>query len=103
ARIAVYFAPNTDQGFLDAISTAVHDTANAPSVISISWGSPEVNWSSQSLQAFDQAFQAAALMGVTICCASGDNGSSDGEQDGKHHVDFPPSNPFALGCGGRPP
>jgi kumamolisin len=100
ARMAVYFAPNTDQGFLDAISTAVHDTANAPSVISISWGSPEVNWSDQSLQAFDQAFQAAALMGVTVCCASGDNGSSDGVSDGAAHVDFPSSSPHALACGG---
>jgi kumamolisin len=26
ANIAVYFAPNTDQGFLDAINTAIHDT-----------------------------------------------------------------------------
>ena len=25
AKIAVYFAPNTDRGFLDAIKTAVHD------------------------------------------------------------------------------
>jgi kumamolisin len=25
AQIAVYFAPNTDQGFIDAITTAVHD------------------------------------------------------------------------------
>ena len=42
ARIVVYFAPNTDAGFLDAITTAVHDTVNRPSVISISWGGPEV-------------------------------------------------------------
>src|SRR5260221_427611 len=44
ARIAVYFAPNTDQGFIDAITTAVHDTTNCPSVISISWGAPEGSW-----------------------------------------------------------
>lgn len=37
ATIAVYFAPNTDAGFLDAITTAIHDTKNKPSVISISW------------------------------------------------------------------
>jgi kumamolisin len=100
ARMAVYFAPNTDQGFLDAVTTAVHDTANAPSIISISWGSAEDNWSSQSLQAYDQAFQAAVLMGVTICCASGDNGSSDGVADGQAHVDFPASSPNVLACGG---
>lgn len=38
ALIAVYFAPNTDQGFLDALTMAIHDTVNKPSVISISWG-----------------------------------------------------------------
>ncbi|HLY81515.1 MAG TPA: S53 family peptidase, partial [Acidimicrobiales bacterium] len=100
ARMAVYFAPNTDQGFLDAITTAVHDTTNAPSIISISWGSAEANWSGQSLQAFDQAFQSAGLMGVTVCCASGDNGSGDGVTDGQAHVDFPASSPNVLACGG---
>ena len=39
-------------------------------------------------------------MGVTVCCASGDGGSSDGQTDGLAHVDFPASSPFALGCGG---
>jgi kumamolisin len=49
---------------------------------------------------YDQAFQTAAALGVTICVAAGDNGSSDGETDGKVHVDFPASSPNLLGCGG---
>jgi kumamolisin len=100
AHIAVYFAPNTDAGFLDAITTAVHDTNNRPSVISISWGGAESSWTQQSLTAFDSAFQAAAAMGITVCVASGDNGSSDGVNDGANHVDFPASSPYALACGG---
>jgi kumamolisin len=100
ATIAVYFAPNTNQGFLDAITTAVHDRVNKPSVISISWGAAESNWTVQGMTQFDQAFQAAATMGVTVCCAAGDNGSSDGVADGKPHADFPASSPYALGCGG---
>jgi len=100
ARIAVYFAPNTDRGFLDAVTTAVHDSTNAPSVISISWGAAEANWTQQALLSFDQAFQEAAALGVTVCCAAGDDGSSDGVQDGEPHVDFPASSTFALGCGG---
>jgi kumamolisin len=100
ALIAVYFAPNTDKGFLDAITMAIHDTTNKPSVISISWGSSEQNWTEQAMTSFDQAFQSAAALGVTVCCASGDNGSGDGEADGKAHVDFPASSPYALGCGG---
>jgi len=100
ARIFVYFAPNTDQGFLDAITTAVHDTVRKPSVVSISWGGAESTWTSQSLTAYDQAFQEAALLGVTICCASGDDGSTDGVSDGSSHVDFPASSPHVLACGG---
>jgi kumamolisin len=98
--IAVYFAPNTDAGFLDAITTAIHDTTNKPSVISISWGGPESSWTAQAMTAMDEAFQAAATMGVTVCVASGDNGSSDGVNDGGDHVDFPSSSPYALACGG---
>jgi kumamolisin len=99
ANIAVYFAPNTDAGFLDAITTAIHDTTNKPSVISISWGGPESSWTQQSMTSMDEAFQAAATMGITVCVASGDSGSSDGVGSGDH-VDFPASSPFALGCGG---
>ena len=101
ARIVVYFAPNnTDKGFLDAITTAIHDSHHRPSVISISWGGPESAWTPQALDAFDQAFQDAAAMGVTVCCASGDSGSSDGVNDGANHVDFPASSPHVLACGG---
>ncbi|WP_158923003.1 protease pro-enzyme activation domain-containing protein [Acidisphaera sp. S103] len=99
-NIAVYFAPNTDSGFLDAITTAIHDTTNKPSVISISWGGPESSWTQQSLTAFDMAFQAAATMGITVCVAAGDDGSSDGVTDGADHVDFPASSPHVLACGG---
>jgi kumamolisin len=98
AQIAVYFAPNTDAGFIDAVTSAVHDTTHEPSVISISWGSAESTWTTQAMNAMDSAFQAAATMGVTVCVASGDNGSSDGQTG--DHVDFPASSPHALGCGG---
>jgi kumamolisin len=100
ANIAVYFAGNTDAAFLDAITTAIHDTTNKPSVISISWGKAESSWTEQSMTAFDSAFQDAATMGITVCVASGDNGSSDGVTDGADHVDFPASSPHVLACGG---
>jgi kumamolisin len=100
ARIAVYFAPNTDQGFLDAITTAVHDAVRKPSIVSISWGAAESAWTPQALTAYDQAFQDAAALGVTVCCASGDSGSSDGVSDGLAHVDFPASSPHVIACGG---
>jgi kumamolisin len=100
AKIVVYFAPNTSQGFQDALTTAIHDAANKPSVISISWGGAESTWTGQSMTAFDSAAQDAAALGVTICAASGDSGSSDGVTDGANHVDFPASSPHILACGG---
>jgi kumamolisin len=104
AKIAVYFAPNTDQGFIDAITKAAHDTVNRPSIISISWGAPEVAWTQASVQAMDQAFQAAAAMGVTVYCAAGDNGANDfppgPQQQPGNHADFPASSPHVVGCGG---
>jgi kumamolisin len=100
AQIGVYFAPNTDQGFLDSLTTAIHDSSLKPSVISISWGGPENTWTQQSMNAFDSACQDAATLGITIFAASGDNGATDGDPDGKLEVDFPASSPHITGCGG---
>ena len=100
ARIVVYFAANTDAGFLDAVNAAIHDRTNQPAVISISWGGPESSWTAQATSAMDDAFQTAAMLGITVCVASGDNGSSDGVAGGGDHVDFPASSPHVLACGG---
>ena len=100
AKIVVYFSSNADQGFIDAVSTAVHDTTNKPSVVSISWGGPEDSWTEQARTQMEQAFTEAAALGVTVTVAAGDNGSTDGQSDGKQHVDFPASAPHALACGG---
>ncbi len=101
ANIAVYFAPNQGAGFQDAISQAINDTATNPSVISISWGGPESSYSAQDLDAINQTMAQAATLGITICVASGDNGSSDGATTNKSlNVDFPASSPNALACGG---
>ena len=100
ANIVVYFTPNTDQGFINAISSAIHDTKNKPSVISISWGGPESSWTAQSMAALDAACQSAAALGITITVAAGDDGSTDGVTGGQNHVDFPASSPHVLACGG---
>ena len=99
AHIVVYFSTNTDAGFLNALNSAVHDNVNKPSIVSISWGSAEPRWTQQAMQSFNAALQAAAAMGVTVCVASGDSGSSDGVAGG-NHVDFPASSPYVLACGG---
>ncbi len=99
STIMVYFAPNTDQGFVDAVSTAVHATPT-PAVVSISWGAAEDLWTAQTRAALDQVFADAAALGVTVCAASGDNGSTDADEDGAQHVDYPASSQYVLGCGG---
>ena len=104
ADIAVYFAPNgSDQNFLDALTTAIHDDTNKPSVISISWGGPESAATQSFMQQFDAALQSASLLGITVCTAAGDNGAADegaNGWDGQPHVDFPSASPWALSCGG---
>jgi kumamolisin len=99
AELLVYFAPLTDRGFVDAVTTAVFDERE-PSIISISWGDAEFNWSEQARNALDQAFQAAAALGITVCCVSGDNGWTDGIGTKRGHVDYPASSPYVLACGG---
>ncbi|MGC1373807.1 MAG: S53 family peptidase [Candidatus Sulfotelmatobacter sp.] len=100
AKIVAYFAENTDAGFLNAITTAAHDSTNNPSIISISWGGAESTWTGQAMTSMDEAFQAAVAMGVTVTVAAGDDGSTDGVSDGLNHVDFPASSPNVLACGG---
>jgi kumamolisin len=96
----VYFAPNTSEGFLHAVEKAIADEINRPSVLSISWGSPESGWTAEVMAKFDKAFQLAAERGITVVCAAGDGGVTDGVIDGKQHVDFPASSPWVLACGG---
>jgi len=100
SRIVVYFAENTDQGFHNAIAAATHDNNRQPSILSISWGGPENNWTEQALNAINSALEDAAGMGLTVTVASGDDGATDNSTDGTLQVDFPSSSPFVLGCGG---
>ena len=99
AAFTVYFAPNTDQGFADAVTDAAH-ASPTPTAISISWGGPEDSWTAQSRQALDAACADAVALGITVLAAAGDNGSANGETDGRSHCDFPASSPHALACGG---
>jgi len=98
AQLAAYFAPNTDQGFIDAVTTAVHDATLKPSIISISWGGPESSWTEQSRNALNGACEDASTMGVTVLVACGDDGADDGTSSPT--VDFPASSPYVVACGG---
>ena len=102
-EIVVYFAPNTDQGFLDAIAKRrARRRQQAVGDLDQLGRRRGRRWTDQAMTAIDQAFQeAAAASGVTVCCASGDNGlGTTATADGRAHVDFPASSPYALACGG---
>jgi kumamolisin len=103
SHLVVYFGSNSDKGFLDALSAAVHDTTRKPGAISISWGAPESATDRQGIQAFHEICAAAASLGVTVCAAAGDHGCADrgsGDWDGQIHVDHPACDELVLGCGG---
>jgi kumamolisin len=109
--IFVYFGKDSSsQQFFRAVSAAIHDEVTDLSVISISWTGPEfekgmehaIGIEKQFQDAMNEALQAAALLGITVCVASGDHASygSTSSSDRRAHVGFPSSSPFALACGG---
>lgn len=102
ADFIVYFSetgPN-QQGFLKALETAVHDTANKPSVISISWGGPEGQNAKAYADQFKEVCNDAVILGITILISSGDKGSPNGLRGGLLAASFPASVPNVLACGG---
>jgi kumamolisin len=103
ASLAVYFAPNSERGFLDAAATAVHPSAGqpTPSVISISWGGSEgLAWTAGGISALSGVFAEAVDLGLTILVSSGDKGTDCGAGDGIARVEYPASDPFVTACGG---
>jgi kumamolisin len=111
AAIVVYFAPFTEQGWVDIVTTAVIGEGlpagwTAPSVISISWAWGELEksgnfaWTEAAINAVSQTFQEAAMLGATVLAASGDNGSDCHVGNKKAHVYYPASDPWITSCGG---
>jgi kumamolisin len=112
ATQVVYFGSTKfdEKAWVDTLGKAIHDQDNNPYILSISWGSSEDSdvWQEGTIAHVNDAFQEAAMMGITICVAAGDDGSADetddgtspGEVDGTAHVDFPSSSPFVLAVGG---
>jgi kumamolisin len=101
AAISVYFAHFTQKGWIDLLN-AVTTAQPVPVALSVSWGLAEdaTDWSGSAVQEINQRLQAAAMLGMTVCAAAGDDGSGDQMQDGHAHVNFPASSPFVLAVGG---
>ncbi len=109
ANIAVYFATEDENGWVQAIKTAVHPDQGQPfpSVLSISWDWAEFAksdqgyvWTPAAMQAVSETFQEAASLGITVFVAAGDYGTDCRVNDGKAHVFYPASDPWVVSCGG---
>ena len=102
AEIFVYFAPFTQKGWVDLLNKIISGSPAKPVTLSVSWGAPEdsPDWTSTARTEINDRLQAAAMLGITVCISSGDDGSGDEMTDGKAHVDFPSSSPFVLSVGG---
>lgn len=104
ASLDVYFAPRSTDGLRSALTEAVDA---APTVISISWGLSEFAWEAteegrRAFAAIDAELARARSAGITVCCASGDHGSTNEPPGGPGiaRVNFPASSAHALAVGG---
>jgi len=97
--IILYIAPNNLSYLGKLIDKAINDNVYKPSILSISWGSPEINYTSSLLTSINTVLKTASEKGITICVATGDNGSSDNTVY-KSCADFPASSPYCTAVGG---
>jgi subtilase family serine protease len=123
AKIIVYQAPNTGQGFVDAFAAAVD--SNSAASVSTSWGfwewfrdlstvtDPGTGQPVDEIQAFHELFLRAAIQGQTLFASSGDSGAYDVNGDFGCNpesplftcnltlsVDHPASDPAITAAGG---
>jgi len=94
--------PVAGPDWYDPINVAIHDTTNNPTVLSISWGAGDNPasgyWDSSTIAATDAVLAQAVVLGVTVCAASGDEGSTWAGL--AEEVLYPASSPYVLACGG---
>jgi kumamolisin len=102
ATIPVYFCHHAEKGWIDGRDAAIHSNDHPPTVVSISWGSAEdhAGWTLGAIKSVNELLKEAAMLGMTVCVASGDDDSRDQVNDGHAHVDFPAASPYVLAVGG---
>lgn len=99
ADILVYTSPTASLKTLTLVTNqAVSD--NQASVLSLCWGLCEPQMDPTQIQAQHNIFMLAAVQGITVLSASGDNGANDCDHKPEKAVDFPSSEPYAVAVGG---
>ncbi|RKH11245.1 peptidase S53 [Corallococcus praedator] len=111
ARVVVYNAGSKDYSLGDyhrAFAMAISDRTNRPSVLTSSWSFYEGSLIQPDEEAaFERLFKEAALLGITVCAASGDLGSQVPVKGGSPTdaitvaaPSYPAASALVLGCGG---
>jgi kumamolisin len=107
AKVAVYFSTFDEKGLVDILSAVINDSANDPTVLSVSWGWDEnqpfnngILWSPAAIDHVNHSLLAVAQLGITVCVSTGDDGSEAQVKDGHAHVNFPAASPYVLAVGG---
>jgi subtilase family serine protease len=104
--IILYISPNTVQSLYDCFNYALNTPVISgglsykPTIISCSWGIPEVYVNTSFLKTFDTLLSTASARGINVCTASGDYGSNNGVGGTSTNVDFPSSCPNVIAVGG---
>jgi len=99
-----YTTPANIDAFYGAFSSAINTPVNVngaivkPSIISCSWGASENMFTQSELTSYNTLFANARSSSITITCAAGDYGSSNGTSG--TITDFPSSSPNVVSCGG---
>jgi kumamolisin len=103
STVVFYSLPDTDQGWIMGLQHILFDDHHAPNVLAVCWGYPELqtgtgaaSWTCDAIHAIEDLLARAVLLGVTVCCATGDNGVN-GWPPG---VNYPASSRYVLSCGG---
>jgi hypothetical protein len=82
--IILYIAHNSLANFSNVLSymlntdVVVGGVNYRPNIVSCSWGAPEVYYSEGLLSSINSVMSTMNSAGITICTATGDNGSTDG-------------------------
>ena len=110
AAVNVYFTEITEQGLLVCLNRILlPEGESQPTVVTCSFnffgtddsGSiGDVSDTGSAAFQMSSLFQQLALVGIGVFIIAQDNGSNDGDTDGKTHVNYPGSDPWVTCVGG---
>jgi kumamolisin len=93
ARLAVYVAPNTEQGVIDGLSTAIAARSPVTDVLCLTWALDEATIPGMTARVLNDLMEDATVLGLPVCAPAG---LWDG---GRFRPTAPASHPLVLACG----